>query len=131
MYAVAVHESAHCLANYLANTHATHVSIVPRGEDAGHVLSGGASYEDTIRVPQRLYLTQDERCALLFLRLGDPSANWKTLRTRMRTARQGANDFVRKHHFVIGSLTDRLLKSRQLGAEDIRATIEAALTARG
>lgn len=129
LFATAVHEASHALAGHLTGSPVSRASIAaPDSVTAGYVLHGAKDYESTIRIPARSFASSDQRQALLMLHLGEPGAGWRRYRARMKEAKFGATDFVRRHHWEIGVLADRLLKAGTLEAAEIRETIESAMS---
>jgi hypothetical protein len=128
-YAVAVHESAHAVCGHVAGAHASRVSIAaPDSVTAGYMLGSGVEkYEDAMRIPGRTFVASDLRGALVLLYMGEPGAGWRQHRARMKAAERGAAEFVKVHHWPITVLAERLLKAGELGASEIRATVEAAM----
>ncbi len=132
-YRVAVHEAGHCCADYFTNVPINRVSIVPPDDVvAGYVLGAGAEdYASAIIIPSRSFVSSDRRGALLMLRLGDPSANWKKLRALMGIVQRRADELVGFHRSVISALADRLLQVAEMTGDDVRTSIEAAMRAQG
>jgi hypothetical protein len=129
-YAVAVHEGAHAVCGYVAGAHASRVSIVaPDSVTAGYMLGSGVeNYAGAIRVPGRTFVASDLRGALVLLYMGEPGARWQQYRARMKAAKRGAAEFVRRYHWPIAVLAERLLKAGELGGSEIRETIEGAMS---
>ncbi|MGD0870248.1 MAG: hypothetical protein ABSB88_11895 [Bryobacteraceae bacterium] len=130
LYRVACHEAAHAVAGYVLSEDppSSYISILPPdGQTLGYVLSGAKDFASSIRVPTRTYVTSDERQALLTLRLGLPSADWRKIRAYMRICRRRASELVGENSVLITALANHLLKMKTVdGAAEIRAILEGA-----
>jgi len=119
------------MAAYFSNSPASHVSIIPPDvATGGYMLTKAVSYESAIHVRGTSLISSDQRAALLSLYMANTKAGWKKLLGRMRIARRRADEFVRDYAPIISALADRLLVDKELDANQIRETIEAAIRER-